>query len=142
MIPLFPGAKSRMLDAVGVWVKKTDVRREKIEMQSGRCFYCARPMTPLGQQCEGYDNLRPTLDHRIPLGRGGRDEASNAVAACQRCNNSKGMMAEDEFRAVLEGRASKMRVPDRVRWERKVMRRNRVPVAILEASAALADAGS
>jgi 5-methylcytosine-specific restriction endonuclease McrA len=40
------------------------------------CMYCKQPCVP-------------TVDHVIPLARGGRDEASNVVVACRSCNSSK-----------------------------------------------------
>src|SRR5690242_7243656 len=40
------------------------------------CAYCRKP-------------CRPTRDHVVPLARGGRDEPSNVVPACKRCNCSK-----------------------------------------------------
>lgn len=39
-----------------------------------------------------------TLDHRLPLSRGGMDHYENSVAACWRCNNAKGSMTEKKFR--------------------------------------------
>lgn len=41
-----------------------------------RCLYCKQP-------------CKPTIDHVVPIARGGRDEPSNIVAACLSCNSSK-----------------------------------------------------
>jgi 5-methylcytosine-specific restriction endonuclease McrA len=46
--------------------------------QGHRCAYCGTP------------SQRLTMDHVVPLIRGGRHEASNIVAACRRCNAVKG----------------------------------------------------
>src|SRR5882724_5177906 len=52
------------------------------------CHYCARAL-PLG---------RLTIDHRIPIIRGGTDDHSNLVLACLTCNAQKGPMTDQEFR--------------------------------------------
>jgi 5-methylcytosine-specific restriction endonuclease McrA len=39
-------------------------------------------------RCGTSENL--TLDHRIPIAKGGSDEASNLQTMCERCNFSKG----------------------------------------------------
>lgn len=40
------------------------------------CKYCKNP-------------CKPTIDHVVPISRGGKDEASNVVVACSSCNSSK-----------------------------------------------------
>lgn len=55
--------------------------RKNILMRDGyRCQYCGKEDTG--------DNL--TIDHIIPLSKGGRDTWTNVVAACRYCNNLKG----------------------------------------------------
>lgn len=49
------------------------------------CPYCDKPMT------------RKTLDHMIPLARGGMHSVVNAVIACQSCNCSKRMKTPLEY---------------------------------------------
>jgi 5-methylcytosine-specific restriction endonuclease McrA len=39
-----------------------------------------------------------TVDHVIPLARGGAHTAENLVPACQRCNDSKGTHLVEEWR--------------------------------------------
>src|SRR5437868_9620515 len=39
-----------------------------------------------------------SLDHVIPLSRGGTDHQGNLVAACKRCNSSKGNKTIPEWR--------------------------------------------
>ena len=52
--------------------------RESIKAHyNHRCVYCG-------------STDRLTLDHVKPRCRGGRNDASNLVAACQSCNRSKG----------------------------------------------------
>ncbi len=52
--------------------------RTEIRRQSGRCFWCSRPLE---------ENV--VADHIIPLSRGGSDNISNIAATCPDCNLSK-----------------------------------------------------
>ncbi len=54
----------------------------------GRCAYCGRDA-----------NL--TVDHRIPLSRGGRNVIANIVPACKSCNSRKHDRTEYEYRSAL-----------------------------------------
>jgi 5-methylcytosine-specific restriction endonuclease McrA len=51
----------------------------KTQIQKGLCHFC--------QQTVGTDHL--TMDHLVPLARGGRSTRGNIVPACQACNRSK-----------------------------------------------------
>jgi len=51
--------------------------------QNGLCFYCG--CTPQAKR-----GLFPTMDHFIPHSKGGSDEKSNLVFACQGCDSRKG----------------------------------------------------
>lgn len=57
-------------------VTDADLRR-LLHRQHGRCAYCAEPEPS-------------TLDHVVPLVRGGRHAIGNLVWACEPCNKSKG----------------------------------------------------
>jgi 5-methylcytosine-specific restriction endonuclease McrA len=58
-------------------LRKTDWWRAKIA--AGVCHYC---------KCEvGAENL--TLDHVLPLSRGGKSTRGNCVPCCKRCNSEK-----------------------------------------------------
>ena len=61
-----------------------DLRRMK-HRQRGACFYCGQ----LG---------RLTIEHLIPVSRGGRDSIGNYVLACHSCNASKGNRTVMEYR--------------------------------------------
>jgi 5-methylcytosine-specific restriction protein A len=61
-------------------LRKTTWWQEKI--RRGVCEYCEKKVPP--------EQL--TLDHRVPLARGGRSMQGNVVAACRDCNRSKGLM--------------------------------------------------
>lgn len=47
----------------------------------GRCFYCQHPLNPF---------LDFTIDHVVPVAKGGGDELANLVPACRLCNSRKG----------------------------------------------------
>lgn len=63
------------------------------------CHYCSLPLT-----LARHLNNSMTVDHFIPLSRGGFNKRSNYVPACVRCNNAKGDMLPHEFeQAILDG---------------------------------------
>lgn len=62
--------------------------RAIIERQEYRCLYCREPFTRAQE---------PTMDHMIPLSRGGQHRADNIAAACRRCNSKKGTKTLNEF---------------------------------------------
>lgn len=51
----------------------------KQQLQRGVCHYCGRP-TPPGQL---------TMDHVVPVARGGRSTRGNVVPCCPACNKTK-----------------------------------------------------
>lgn len=57
--------------------------------QGGRCWWCGEPMS------------KPTVDHLIPLARGGQNVASNIVLACRSCNSRKGAKLPHEWNGRL-----------------------------------------
>ena len=63
-------AKARELRKTRWWQQKT---------ASGTCYYCGRRV--------GYAGL--TMDHVIPLARGGRSTKDNLVPCCKECNTRK-----------------------------------------------------
>ena len=63
-------ARGRLLRATSWWKQ----RRAK-----GICYYCNQAFKP--------DEL--TMDHIVPLARGGRSVRGNVAPACKSCNNDK-----------------------------------------------------
>ncbi|HEY6731878.1 MAG TPA: HNH endonuclease [Solirubrobacterales bacterium] len=61
-------------------------REETLEAANYRCHYCGIE----GASIE---------DHYIPLEKGGADDSSNTVAACQHCNSRKGSSMPQDFLA-------------------------------------------
>ncbi len=64
--------------------------RQKISR--GECYYCGVKVRP--------DEL--TMDHIIPLSRGGRSEKINIVPACKECNNRKRFLLPSEWDDYLQ----------------------------------------
>lgn len=62
----------------------------QLRSQKGRCWYCGKPL--------GEDQ---TIDHLIPLSRGGSNAPRNIVIAHLRCNLSKGAKLPHEYNGRL-----------------------------------------
>ena len=58
----------------------------------GVCHYCQRP-TPAREL---------TMDHVVPLVRGGRTTKGNVVPACKDCNNRKKSLLPMEWESYIE----------------------------------------
>jgi 5-methylcytosine-specific restriction endonuclease McrA len=85
-------------------VTEAEIRREKARARElrttawwkrrlarERCGYCGRPTPPRDL----------TMDHRVPLVRGGRSVRSNLVPACRACNAAKKYLLPIEWTAYL-----------------------------------------
>lgn len=68
------------------------------------CFYCKRTLNDRRTMRRNDRNrgLDFTIDHKIPLCRGGPDTANNKTFCCHRCNNLKDDMTADEFFKFIE----------------------------------------
>ena len=60
-------------------------------LDAGRCPYCGDALT--------VHNF--SLDHDRPRSRGGRHSLPNLVCCCRRCNEVKGQLTGQEFRALI-----------------------------------------
>ena len=67
--------------------KKRKRARQKLWQENPKCFYCKR----------GLLFVESTLDHKIPLSKGGTDEIENYVLSCRDCNTEKGSSSFEEF---------------------------------------------
>jgi len=81
-----------------------DIRREKHKARElrnsewwkrkcsqGKCYYCgvATPVSGL------------TMDHIVPLARGGKSTKNNVVPACKDCNNRKKLLLPMEWEEYI-----------------------------------------
>lgn len=62
------------------------------KVQKGICHYCR---SNVGRE-------RLTMDHVVPLSRGGKSKKGNIVPACKACNNKKKSMVPLEWEEYIE----------------------------------------
>ena len=65
----------------------------------GACVYCGVQTRRLQKGVSRSADLA-TLDHVLPRSMGGPLNQANLVLACQACNNERGVMDAEEFRAL------------------------------------------
>ena len=61
-------------------------------LAAGRCHYCGAAVPP----------RELTLDHLVPLIRGGRSTRGNCVPACKECNSRKKYLLPLEWQEYLD----------------------------------------
>jgi len=66
-----------------------------ISSESIECYYCK-------ERCGKSLLLRPAIDHKVPLSKGGQHDISNLVACCEECNARKTNKTVEEFDEYLE----------------------------------------
>ena len=71
----------------------TNTEWKTILQASEHCLYCRRPFGP---------NLKPSMDHKIPLAFGGGHTKENVVAACRPCNSMKHTKTPEQFMIYLQ----------------------------------------
>lgn len=87
-----------------------DIRKEKAKarelrrstwwlnrLQTGVCYYCNKEV--------GKANL--SMDHVVPLSRGGKSRKGNIVPACKDCNNKKKYLLPIEWDEYLHSLSTK-----------------------------------
>lgn len=86
------------------WTDEDDIAREKAKarkmrhtawwarrIQEGVCYYCGKNV--------GAKAL--TMDHVVPVSRGGKSKKGNLVPACKECNNKKAYLLPIEWEEYL-----------------------------------------
>ncbi len=81
-------AKARALRSSQWWKRR---------IAAGRCHYCGRGVGPRAL----------SMDHVVPLIRGGRSTRGNVVPACKDCNNKKKSLLPVEWGEYLERLAAR-----------------------------------
>ncbi|MFN3395946.1 MAG: HNH endonuclease [Thermodesulfovibrionales bacterium] len=87
------------------YVSEADIKRErqkarelrrsqwwKRKCSEGKCYYCGRRFRP----------QELTMDHIVPIIRGGRSKKGNVVPACRECNEKKKYMLPFEWEEYLK----------------------------------------
>lgn len=77
-------AKARELRASQWWKRR---------LAKGRCHWCGRPFAP----------AELTMDHIVPLARGGKTTKANVVPCCKQCNTQKKLLLPMEWETYLNG---------------------------------------
>jgi 5-methylcytosine-specific restriction endonuclease McrA len=78
--------RARGLNAEGSYT--ADEAAELFLRQGGLCAYCGSADDP-------------TLDHKVPLSRGGSNSSDNLQWLCRSCNSSKKARTDEEYRLLL-----------------------------------------
>jgi hypothetical protein len=71
--------RSERIKAAGGSASQAEIQK-MFSLQAGRCFYCNREFTR---------EIRPTIDHILPVSAGGTMWAMNILFACKSCNSSR-----------------------------------------------------
>lgn len=71
-------AKARELRASAWW---------KGQLGIGKCYHCEQKFKPVDL----------TMDHLIPIARGGKSDKKNCVPSCKDCNTKKGYKTRAEM---------------------------------------------
>ena len=74
--------KARELRATQWWKRR---------LAKGACHYCGRATGPKDL----------TMDHIVPIARGGKSTKGNVAAACKECNNAKKQLLPMEWEQYL-----------------------------------------
>ena len=75
--------------------KARELRKQnwwKNRVARGTCHYCGKSVAPKDL----------TLDHVVPVARGGRTTKGNCVPACKECNNQKKNLLPQEWEGYLQ----------------------------------------
>lgn len=63
----------------------------KRRLSRGACHYCGRP----------FSAKELTMDHVVPVSRGGKTTKGNVVPCCKECNNAKKQLLPMEWEAYI-----------------------------------------
>lgn len=66
----------------------------KRKLAKGICHYCGQKVSP----------KELTMDHIVPISRGGKSTKGNVVTACKHCNTAKQQLLPMEWEQYLNGR--------------------------------------
>jgi 5-methylcytosine-specific restriction protein A len=97
--------KRKSIDPYAYNLEEADLRKErrkarelresqwwKRRVAKGKCFYCGRATSPNAL----------TMDHIVPISRGGKSTRGNVVPCCKTCNNAKKQLLPMEWEEYLK----------------------------------------
>lgn len=83
--------------------KYDDMRRAIVDRDGWTCAYCGKCLT----------QETATIEHVLPLSRGGRDAIKNMVLACRSCNRAAGSLnIRKKIELAIKKRNESMKVQD------------------------------
>ena len=93
------------MDSFLFYVEESDIKKErskarelrasqwwKRKLAKGICYYCGEPVI----------SKELTMDHIVPVARGGKSIKGNLVTACKKCNNTKKNLLPMEWDQYLK----------------------------------------
>jgi 5-methylcytosine-specific restriction endonuclease McrA len=96
--------KQKSIDPFAYNLEESDLRRErrkarelresqwwKRRVAKGKCYYCGSTTAPKAL----------TMDHIVPISRGGKSTRGNVVPCCKTCNNAKKQLLPMEWEEYL-----------------------------------------
>ena len=95
-------AKARVLRK-SVWWKK--------KRSTGKCYYCQKNFTPKDL----------SMDHIIPLSKGGLSQKVNLVPCCKKCNNSKRNHLPIEWESYGKNKETATEATQREKGKKKIL---------------------
>lgn len=97
--------KKKQIDPFAYTLEESDIKRErgkardlrrsqwwKRRLAKGVCHYCGQSIPP----------LELTMDHIVPIARGGRSTKGNVVPSCKDCNSRKKQLLPMEWEDYLK----------------------------------------
>jgi 5-methylcytosine-specific restriction protein A len=90
-----------MVDSSEAQIKKERAKARELRksrwwqnlIQKTNCYYCQIEL----------DRNSVTMDHIVPISRGGRSTKGNVVPCCKECNNKKRSMTTIEWQEFIDG---------------------------------------
>jgi 5-methylcytosine-specific restriction enzyme A len=92
------------MDDIFITIDEEHIKREKAKARelrhspwwkrkrsTGICYYCGKMFKP----------AELTMDHLVPVARGGKSTPGNLVPACKECNNKKKYLLPMEWEEYL-----------------------------------------
>jgi 5-methylcytosine-specific restriction endonuclease McrA len=96
--------KRKSIDPFAYNLEEADLKRErrrarelresqwwKRRVAKGKCYYCGRATSPKAM----------TMDHIVPISRGGKSTRGNVVPCCKTCNTTKKQFLPMEWEEYL-----------------------------------------
>lgn len=71
-----------------------------VRRDGSRCHYCGRQLTQ--NKSAEYVATGCSIDHVIPISRGGSSDIDNLVLACRQCNGRKRTLSYHEFSLAVQ----------------------------------------